>query len=406
MQLYPYQCVGARFLAARERAYLADDMGLGKTLQALAAADIIAFDRTPRTLVGCPASVIENWGREVGRLRFLNLDVMVVSYAKAPPEGEWDVVILDEAHYLKSPRALRTKRWLEVAEKAKYSWALSGTPAPNHPGELFTIARAFGRSPFRTHFAWLDTFTRWRKTRWGKRPYAAKNAERLRELLRPWMLKRALEDVALELPPLRVDTHLLTRDGAIEEAFDLLGFGGMSAQDVLAEMRAADRRDAVSRLRHFLGLYKAPRVGDILAGELADGAYQKLVVLAYHRDALGVLREKLGRFGLVHVDGSIQASARQAAIDRFTTEPGVRVFLGQQVAVGTGTNLQAAHEVVLVEPDWSPEVNRQYLKRIHRIGQGEPCRARLFAVQGTLDESLMSVLAEKSAMIDETIGRL
>lgn len=403
MKLYPYQQVGAQFLASNTRAYLADDMGLGKTVQALWAADWVTGEG--RVLVGCPASVVENWRREQVRLNSY-LDVTVSSYAKAPPPGEWAVVILDEAHYLKNPRAQRTRRWLSVVQNARYAWALSGTPTPNHPGELFTVAAAFGKSPFRNYFSWLDTFTRWRVTKWGKRPYAAKNVEQFQELVRPWMLRRTLGDVALDLPPLRVDTHLLPRDGAVAEAFEALGLAGMSLESILSALRAAQAQDKVSKLRHFLGLYKAPHVGDVLAGELSFGAYPKVVVLAYHRDVLRVLHEKLRPFGCVYVDGSVQPSARQLAIDRFSCDPGVRVFLAQQVAAGTGTNLQAAHEVVLVEPDWSPEINRQYLKRVHRIGQGQPCRARLFAVRGTLDDGVMSVLAAKTAMLDETIGAL
>ena len=61
-------------------------------------------------------------------------------------------------------------------------------------------------------------------------------------------------------------------------------------------------------------------------------------------------------------------------------------------------NMQAAPEIVLVEPDWVPDVNAQFIKRIHRIGQDKPCRARLFTVPGTQDDAVMSGLAKKIAM--------
>ena len=90
-------------------------------------------------------------------------------------------------------------------------------------------------------------------------------------------------------------------------------------------------------------------------------------------------------------------------IDAFTDDSGVRVFLGQQQSAGEALNLQAASEVVLVEPAWTPDANRQAIKRVHRIGQKDPCRARMFGVEGTLDEAVMKVILLKT-QLQTTVG--
>jgi SNF2 family DNA or RNA helicase len=83
------------------------------------------------------------------------------------------------------------------------------------------------------------------------------------------------------------------------------------------------------------------------------------------------------------------------AVDNFTNDPRCRVFLAQQTSAGEAINLQAASEIVLVEPAWSPDANRQSVKRIHRIGQDNPCRARIFGVAGSIDAAVMGTVAQK-----------
>lgn len=156
----------------------------------------------------------------------------------------------------------------------------------------------------------------------------------------------------------------------------------------------------MSTLRRILGEYKAPRVARLLQDELQDG--HDLVVLYHHKATGAALREGLG--GHSHVfgfDGSTPAMLRQEQIDGFQQYGGL--FLAQQTAAGTGITLTRASEIVLVEPAWTPSDNEQAIKRIHRIGQDQPCRARLFAVPDSLDEALMKALARKSVMVKEVV---
>lgn len=403
VQLYPHQQTGVEFLVARRRAYLADEMGLGKTVQSLTAARSI---RAERILVIAPASTLPNWKAEARIWGAPDWHFEAISYAdRRLRDGtlkgvDYDIVIVDEAHYIKNRKAKRTKNVLRVCGEAPRAWLLSGTPMPNHAGELWTIFDGLWPGKLephtRTFTKWLQYFCRYTMTQYGPRVYGHQNATELKGLLRDIMLRRKLDDVGLDLPPLRVTLHRLPKMDNWELSQD--------DKDTLTSLQHEEGRDdpSLSRIRRLLGTMKAPAVAHQLTHELADKQYDKIVVLYYHTSVGDILEEKLSGYDLVRMDGSSTPRQRQEAVQNFR-EGSARVFLGQQVSAGTGLNLQEASEIVLVEPAWTPDENRQAIKRIHRIGQETPCRARIFAVSGTLDEAVMKTVALKT-QLQTTVG--
>ena len=144
--LFPYQRIGADFLANRKRGLLTDKPGLGKTVQAIRAIDLVTGRQPARALIVCPASIVTNWTREIERWRTGTWDATVMSYDRLVRHGidyTFDFAVVDEAHYCKTADAKRTKAALVLAKKAGYAWGLTGTPAPNGPHELFTLLRVF-----------------------------------------------------------------------------------------------------------------------------------------------------------------------------------------------------------------------------------------------------------------------
>lgn len=384
MKLYDFQEDGVKFLKAAPRRYLADTMGLGKTPQACVAAAELG---SRNTLVVCPASAIENWRREwetwgpnAAGIRCTT--VSYAGYSKVQTHDSYDLVIIDEAHYCKTPSAKRTKAAMLVARQSPRSWLLSGTPMPNHPGELYAPIAALWpeeleRRGIRTHAQWFNRYCQWYHTQYGKKVYGVKNAHEIREWQARAMLRRRVEDVALDLPPLRVHLHRLSIPNTI-------------VQGITGEETARQRR--------LLGSFKAPLIAKLIDTELADGAYKKIVLGAYHRDTLARFHKDLAKYHPTGFDGSTPVKDRQRILDAWTQDEQSRILIVQQTTAGVALNMQAAPEIVLAEPDWVPDVNAQFIKRIHRIGQDQPCRARLFSVPGTLDDSIMSGLAKKIAI--------
>ena len=387
MELYPYQQAGADFLTGKTRALLADRMGLGKTIQAIVAAKQID---SPETLVICPASVIPNWEHE-WRLWGGPENVRFVSFSKLIHENwrEYSpfLTIVDEAHYCKNPTAKRTRAALGIAGKSPFAWLLTGTPMPNNPTELYPFFKYLWPEELadlgvRTADQWMDRFCLTRYTEYGPKPYAVKNGTLLRAKLQPNMLRRALGDVGFELPPLRVDLHRLPKSD-----LDLEEYG------------AVEEAEYMSTIRRLLGTAKAPAVANQVADELENGDYEQVVVLYHHHDVGNQIRSRLNVMQVTTTgfNGSTPVAYRAAAIEEFQAGA-AQVFLAQQTAAGIGITLTAAHEIILVEPAWSPDDNFQAITRIHRIGQDQPCRARLFAVTGTLDEAIMATIRTKLQM--------
>jgi SWI/SNF-related matrix-associated actin-dependent regulator 1 of chromatin subfamily A len=174
------------------------------------------------------------------------------------------------------------------------------------------------------------------------------------------------------------------------------------ADDILADI-AADPH--VARMRRRLGELKVEPVVKLLTEQLEDSD-EKIVVFAHHRNVLDGLGRGLSRagFGIMNVNGDTSPTARDTAIDMFQTEPSIRVFIGQNIACQTGITLTAARRVVLVEPDWTADVNLQLGKRIARIGQrAERCVGQLIALAGTLDEAIVAQ-NQREVRMAETLG--
>jgi SNF2 family DNA or RNA helicase len=408
-KLYPYQLLGSQFLAANKRAYLADVPGLGKTAQAIRA--IMVLQGTSGTimhiLVVCPAVAIPVWQSEWAKWWPAGRPPTIVSYAKlakSPPGSQiFDLVILDEAHYVKSPEAKRTRAALVHAARAERAWLLSGTPMPNNPSELYTVFNNLWpeRIPpeIKTAHQWMDHFCTWYQPAergWGPRITGSKNTKQLVEMLnggtrehwRAIMLRRRVQDVDLQLPPLRL--HVVPLPADVDFAEEL-------------ETYVEEAGVETATVRRLLGAHKASRIARIVG----DEQLSPIVLMYHHRDTGRELRHRLIVRGwrCYGFDGSHTVPQRAHEVERFQNDPkGPKCMIVQQQAGGTAITLTAAAEIILVEPDWSPGVNAQAIKRVHRIGSTRPVRARIFSVTGSLDEAIMETLATKIRMQQEVFG--
>ena len=423
--LFEYQKVGADFLCKNPAAFLADEQGLGKTLQVIAACDALEIKRV---VVVCPAIAKINWRREFEKWGVVEREVKVFSYDKVVQSKETrneiarfepEVMVLDEAHYLKNRTAKRTKylygqhcRGDGLVRFADRVWLLSGTPIPNNVSDFWTHLKAIWQYPlnfieFTTYFCktWNGQF--------GLQVLGNK-AERMAEfktVLKAMMLRRKSEVVLKDLPPVwwqdtpvEVDNwndmkHI--DDPREKEAVEAILMNSLTNQDLSSEI--ASVAPHIASLRRLTGVAKAAPIAAQIAGELADDAYNKIVIFAYHTDAIQTLYDRLKEFNPVVVAGGMGTAERQASIDTFQNDPNVRVFIGQITACSTAITLTAANQVAFVEMDWVPATNAQAAKRCHRIGQAKPVIVRTFGLVNSVDEIVSKTLAKKARMISEAL---
>lgn len=411
MELFPYQVEGARFLASKGRALLADDMGLGKSAQAIdAARNVLAG----YVLVVCPASVVQNWHREIERFWPGFTDFSVVSYDYVARGGvvyrfhmsSDSTLILDEAHYLKNPKAKRTKAIFGekcdgkggLVEKAKHVFCLTGTPTPNNPSELWPMLRAVNGEPL-SYWRFVQKFCRTRDNGFGIQIVGGKNLPELKERIAPFVLRRKKEEVLKDLPPIRFDE--LPLDVSLA-GLPLLHIEVALIEQTLATKGVEGLREIaphVAKLRRVTGLAKVPAAAEWIT-EWFEGGGGKLVVFAHHRDVIDALcKAAKPEWRACSITGSDDSATRQFVIDDFQRPGGSKLIIGQIQAAGIGVNLTAASDMLFVESSWVPADNEQAVGRINRIGQRNACLVRFATLAGSIDEQIQRAVMRKTADI-------
>jgi SNF2 family DNA or RNA helicase len=425
MQLFPYQVEGAKFLASVKRGLLADEMGLGKSAQAIAACDELgARDRC--VLVVCPASLRENWKREFKRFSVKGITPIVVSYNSAnaictepPPGDQWDVLILDEAHYLKNHKAKRTKAIFGekcdgeggLVSRAAHVFCLTGTPTPNNPSELWSMLRAVMPAAIErpmkndklkpmAYWPFVEKFCVTQDTGFGIKIIRGKNLSELKQRIAPFVLRRKKDEVLKDLPPIRFDTLALEGKFPREAAGELRMIAEALEKEGVAGLKAIGPH--VAQLRRLTGMAKVPAAMEWIS-DFLEGGESKLVVFVHHRDVMAELYTAFGPISAV-VDGMTTPAMRQEEVDRFQNNPRCRLFLGQIQAAGTGLTLTAASDVLFVESSWTPSDNQQAAMRVHRIGQRNACLVRFAMLAGSIDEDIQRAVMRKTTDIARLFG--
>lgn len=425
-RLFPYQQKAVDWIKTRRSALLALEMGLGKTIIALRAA--FSIPTLPRgILVVCPAIAVQNWLREIETWWPEGaLTVNVVSYNmvhKIPRSSRWSLAILDESHYLKSIEAKRTKSILGksgLLHRCERAWFLSGTPMPNHVGELWPMLYSCGRTalPYRE---FIERYCNLRLVSGKYEQIVGTKLEMAQEIrekfLSPeWCLWWSKSDVGLELPPMTWETIHLADPGlsvlkdeesSREEVMIVLKKEAEAARIALqAGANLSTIARSVSTLRRITGLKKIAPVVELVEEELASGAYKKIIIFAVHQQVVEGIQNGLAAFGAVSLYGKTQEGNRQVSIDRFQTDPKCRVLVANIATAGTSITLTAAHHVLFCEQDWVPGNNHQAASRAHRIGQEFPVSVRVAVIDDFIDDRIGKILIRKqrelSAIRDRT----
>ena len=415
MKLKPHQIAGAEWLQTKHHGLLADEMRVGKTLTAIHGADLID---AKRILVVCPAVGRANWAKmftenqAVDRVVRTILgaaalplaplgepEVAITSYELMIPSGfpgGWDLLILDEAHYLRHCDSRRAKQVLGkqgIVHKAKRTWALTGTPAVNHAAEMWPLLHVFGVYKG-TYESFVQEFCTGYSGQWGFKITGTKNADGLKALLTDVMLRRRFTEVAPELAPIDFSDYAVESpsDTGIDLAEEELVRNALQAPDqvVALEQLAA----SVATLRRYTGLAKAGAAVDLVNYELANGR-RKLVLFAVHREVIALLMEQLAEYNPALIYGGVSATARQAAVDRFRDDFRCQVFIGQVTAAGTCIDLSAADDAIFVEYSWVPGDNAQAAMRIQNLHASSEKTVRFLTLARSIDESITRVYRRK-----------
>lgn len=432
--LRAYQSEGFRWMmrlaAWGGGACLADEMGLGKTVQTLAL--LVARREEGPALVVAPTSVGPNWIAEAKRFapklrtilhRGAERDtsfagvtaetVLVTSYdvlvrdAEAFSKMAFATVVLDEAQAIKNGGTARARAARSL--RADFRLALTGTPVENRLGELHSLMEFLNPDFFGSEDAfrnkWVLPIER------DKDPIAS---AALARVVRPFILRRTKSAVLTELPP-RTEIQRTIEPSPAErkryEAARQLALAALAGEDesgrfrVLAEIMRLRRLACHPRLDDAGSTIESSKLATFLelVGELREAGHRALVFSQF-TDHLALVEEALRaqQIPYLYLDGKTPLAERTRRVKAFQAGEG-DLFLISLKAGGTGLNLTAADTVIHLDPWWNPAVEDQASDRAHRIGQKRAVTVIRLIAQGTIEEAVVALHAEKRQLAESIL---
>ena len=391
-ELRHYQEFGTKYILHQKRVLLGDEMGLGKTIQAIAAMHHLHHEGHRYFLVICPASVLLNWKREVNKLTDMQAYILHAesfgNYEKWKSDGgiaiinyegldkiifdkdfPLDMVVVDEAHFVKNKDAQRTRHTIRIIEQAEYALYMTGTAIENNVDEMCYLIECLNPS--------VANEIKGMK-------YLAK-ADLFRKKIAPVYLRRKRADVLMELPELTIhDEWCMMNDEEINSYRKAVESGNFMAM----------RRVSWNSLNST----KAERMVELCLQALSEG--RKVVIFSYFLDTLSFVSDLLLGKALPVISGKLSLEKRQDILCQFE-EPIARVLPIQIHAGGIGLNIQTAEIVILCEPQLKPSDEMQAISRIYRMGQVNHVFVYRLLAADTIDEILVKRLHDKQKIFDQ-----
>lgn len=177
---------------------------------------------------------------------------------------------------------------------------------------------------------------------------------------------------------------------------------GMDAyKEIYADM-SLQAMPKIVRLRKSLEALKIPFLVETIQ---AMGEDDKLIIFCEYMSTVEVLKDMLTALQIrcVSLVGSDTARKRQAAVDAFQTDPGIKVFIGTTMAAGVGITLTAANIVAFASMPWTPALMRQAEDRAYRLGQKRDVLVLVPVIPGTIDEGVLKLQENKRTTEEEVV---
>ncbi len=411
---------------------LADEMGLGKTIQALAV--IHNSPEGSQNLVVCPKTLLYNWAAEIEkfhtnipylivegaketRLELLknpNVKLFIISYTvvlndiAALREKSFDWVILDEAQNIKNVSAKRTYAIKKIPSQNRM--ALTGTPVENNLTEIWSIYDFLMPG-------YLGNLKRFKKD-FMEEPQTG--AAKLKRAVAPFLLRREKKDVLLELPdkqeqvswckmhPVQEKLYLQIIDMVQKKLLNTPEAAGMNFVHILAaltKLRQVCNHPHLANpdvLPEIEASSKLEQLVELVRDAMDSG--HKILVFSQFVQMLKIIRRVFDSLEIdyAYMDG--RSKNRMGEVQRFESDPGLKLFLISLKTGGTGINLTSADTVILYDPWWNPMVENQAIDRTHRIGQTRKVQVFRLITKGSVEEKIMNLQKHKLQLFDEVVS--
>ena len=391
-ELRHYQEFGTKYILHQKRVLLGDEMGLGKTIQAIATMNHLHHKGHRYFLVICPAGLLLNWKREIEKLTDMQAymlhgtgisdfeiwksdgGIAIINYEGLDKiifdkDFPLDMVVVDEAHFVKNKEAQRTRNTVRMIEQAEYALYMTGTAIENNVDEMCYLLECLNPS--------IASEVKDMK-------YLAK-ADLFRKKIAPVYLRRKRTDVLMELPELTIHDEWCM----------------MNEEEIVSYRKAVESGNFMAMRRvswDSLNSTKAERMVELCLQALGEG--RKVVIFSYFLETLSFVTDLLLGKSLPIISGKLSLEKRQEILKQFD-EPVARVLPMQIHAGGIGLNIQTAEIVILCEPQLKPSDEMQAISRVYRMGQINHVFVYRLLSANTIDEALVKRLHEKQNIFNQ-----
>ena len=423
--LLSHQKEAIQKLLENKKFILADDMGLGKTTSSIVAA---LESGAKKILIICPATLKINWKREIenysdrsifiaeGKQFSLEHDFVIINYdiiknfhdTKKKDESQilganFDLVVIDEAHYIKNAQAQRTKLINDLVKKIDRLWLLTGTPMTSRPIDYYNLLSLIDSPVAKNWMAYVIRYCQGYQFKVGSRKVwtvmGASNLEELRDRTSGLTLRRLKEDV-LDLPE-KIITPIYLRLKSKEY------------EEVMGEYYNWYEKNPEESKSLTVQFTKLTKVRQIIANEkitqtieLAENILEqdkKVIIFCNFTESLNKIVEHFGK-SAVKVDGSMSKVERQHSVDEFQDNPKVKVFVGNIKAAGVGLTLTSAEAVIMNDLSFLPSDHSQAEDRAYRYGQKNNVLVYYPIFENTIEGIIYDILNAKKQVISTVMG--
>ena len=412
-------------LVENKKFILADDMGLGKTTSTIIAA---LEAGSKKALIICPATLKINWKREIenysDKTVFIaesknfstEADFVIINYdiiknfhdTKKKDESQilasnFDLVIVDEAHYIKNATAQRTKLINDIVKKTDRLWLLTGTPMTSRPIDYFNLLSLIDSPVAKNWMAYAIRYCQGYQFNVGGRKVwnvtGASNLEELRDRTLGLTLRRLKENV-LDLPD-KIITPVYLRlkskqyEEVMGEYYDWYDKNPEESKSLTVQF------SKLTKVRQIIADEKIAQTIELAENILEQD--KKVIIFCNFTDSLNKITEHFGK-AAVKLDGSMSKPERQHSVDQFQDNPKVKVFVGNIKAAGVGITLTAAEAVIMNDLSFLPSDHAQSEDRAYRYGQKNNVLVYYPIFENTIEGIIYDILNNKKQVIATVMG--
>ena len=412
-------------LVENKKFILADDMGLGKTTSTIIAA---LEASSKKVLIICPATLKINWKREIenysdksiyiaeGKNFSTDADFVIINYdiiknfhdPKKKDDSEilkanFDLVIVDEAHYIKNGQAQRTKLINDLVKTVDRLWLLTGTPMTSRPMDYFNLLSLVDSPVSRNWMAYAIRYCQGYQFNVGGRKIwnitGASNLEELRERTAGTILRRLKENV-LDLPdkiitPVYLRLKSKNYEEVMGEYYDWYDKNPDESKSLTVQF------SKLTKVRQIIADEKISQTIEIAENIIEQD--KKVIIFCNFTDSLNKIIEHFGK-SAVKLDGSMSKPERQRSVDEFQDNPKVKVFVGNIKAAGVGITLTAAEAVIMNDLSFLPSDHAQAEDRAYRYGQKNNVLVYYPIFENTIEGVIYDILNNKKQVIATVMG--